>query len=219
MVTVWTVSDKAKAEEITGLARGPACDEAVDSYDLATAQAAIDKIPQDRQPSGLGPYLIAWAPPQAIGSADLLLLNLSRATTEERFTKYFVTWRKLIQENPKMFPAKKPGFSLEQVADRSSGIRRQRGDRYPRLFQRWVMWKLFLKQEPIAFLVGLAAVYYIDATSPGGDILSFAIGFAAWSAIGLVGAAIFSALGFGRKLEKTDRSEPTPATGDGGVDQ
>ena len=75
------------------------------------------------------------------------------------------------------------------------------------------MWMLFLKQEPIAFLAGVAAVYYLDATTPGGDIFAFAIGFAAWSVIGLIGAALFHALGFGRGSKSGEAAKPQP---DGG---
>ena len=119
MATVWTVESARIAEDITESDMVRGCEQAVDRYNLATAQRAIDTVPERIRPSGRGPYLIAWSPPTEMNTSSdkVIILDLSGYTTEQHFLEEFVKWREMIVQNPALFPAREPGFSVEVLRD------------------------------------------------------------------------------------------------------
>jgi hypothetical protein len=108
MVTVWPVSSPQIAAEIIAQNKmNEGCDAAVDHYDLGTGQQALKEASRavNAKLTGQGPFLLAWSPSSSKGTAGVpvLLIDLSRATTNPQFLNYFGKWRDSIQRNPKLW--------------------------------------------------------------------------------------------------------------------
>lgn len=119
MVTVWPVEDPEAADALRAGVAG--CDLAVEHYDLAEAQDALEDarhaVPRTigfSALAGRGPYLLAWSPGEMKGLADTLVLvsDLSAVSSPEQAQVEFRRWRDEIQLRPELWS---DGWSLEQL--------------------------------------------------------------------------------------------------------
>lgn len=124
MVTVWPVDDDELADQLNATRDPSVCDDAIDHYALARGLAAIRAV-DDRQvrETNRGPYLLAWAPGDAIGwvpdggaivdpSAPVLVVDLSDVSTAEQARATFILWRTDIEANPQLWQR---GWDLERL--------------------------------------------------------------------------------------------------------
>lgn len=102
MVTVWPVASSAHADELNAAPGDRICGEAVERYGLAEGRKAI--IDTERTGwilDNRGPYLLAWSPPDARGTAGalVLLVDLSGVTTAEAARAVMLRWSSDIERN------------------------------------------------------------------------------------------------------------------------
>ena len=102
MVTVWPVASSAHADELNAAPGDRICGEAVERYGLTEGRKAII----DTEKTGWildnrGPYLLAWSPPDARGTAGalVLLVDLSGVTTAEAARAVMLRWSSDIERN------------------------------------------------------------------------------------------------------------------------
>jgi hypothetical protein len=106
MVTVWPLDNASLAARLNE--QGEAvCKEAVEHYDLPTALIALReaRTQEQKEFSGRGPYLLAWAPSWSKGKrgAIVLIADLSSATTPQQYLSHFQKWRQDIEQNPEVW--------------------------------------------------------------------------------------------------------------------
>ncbi|MDA4844077.1 hypothetical protein [Hoeflea poritis] len=102
MATVWPVVSSARADELNTAPRDRICGAAVERYGLAEGRKAI--IDTERTGwilDNRGPYLLAWSPPGAKGTAGalVLLVDLSGVTTAEAARAIMQRWSSDIERN------------------------------------------------------------------------------------------------------------------------
>ncbi|WP_136659080.1 hypothetical protein [Nitratireductor sp. XY-223] len=109
MVTVWPVSSTAHADELNAAPRQRICGDAVERYGLSEGRRAI----VDTERTGWildnrGPYLLAWSPPSAKGTAGalVLLVDLSGVTTPEAAQVVMQRWSSDIERNADLWAGK-----------------------------------------------------------------------------------------------------------------
>jgi hypothetical protein len=109
MVTIWPLDDPEAQQ-----AKDDDCDFLIDHYDLYGGVSAIEDAGRQRAPlDGEGPYLIGWAPSNARGAPDnvVLVVDLSAFQSQDSFNRAFLFWQKQIVENPQLW---RSGFVVER---------------------------------------------------------------------------------------------------------
>lgn len=110
MVTLWPREDIAaplsfKLKSFSQL--GPACAAAVENYAYLAAGGWLAKLPRQARfgADRRGPFLIAWAPPSAVGRANVPILTFDLSDFEQSGTirTAFRWWRQEIEENPSLW--------------------------------------------------------------------------------------------------------------------
>jgi hypothetical protein len=106
MVTVWPIDNPSLAGRLNEQGES-VCKEAVEHYDLNSGLIALKEAAtqEEKDLSGQGPYLLAWAPSSQKGATGSLVLiaDLSNATTSQHYREYFQKWRVDIERNPKLW--------------------------------------------------------------------------------------------------------------------
>lgn len=113
MVTVWPIETNSGADIVNNMRRNQLCDYAVDRYGLVGAQKAIrEAMGAGFDPSGQGPFLLAWSPAAEKGMArnPILVGDLSNVTQSTEARRIFIDWLEGIESDPTLW---KTGFSLE----------------------------------------------------------------------------------------------------------
>jgi len=112
MVTVLPLMSQAAARDASLAVRDDACALALKTYDLATAQQAIqnanfaskrtDGIGEVR---GRGPFLLAWSPGAAKGDEDTIVLvsDLSNSVSVEQVHQDMQYWKDEVQKQPQLW--------------------------------------------------------------------------------------------------------------------
>lgn len=122
LVTIWPVMRDKIANLLNNLASEAddgsipkLCRSAVDSYDLRTAQYAIDAARYNGASlDGVGPFLLAWSPSTDMDmqKAPVLVLDLSGVDNYKQAQKIFLDWSHYIVKNSKLW---KNGWSVEKL--------------------------------------------------------------------------------------------------------
>lgn len=117
MVTIWPRSDMTKLREVylTAPVRvAEECIPAVRYYDYGTATAWLAHVPRRAglNRTGRGPFLVAWAPPSAMGKAQsaVLVLDLSDFDRTDEIERAFRIWKEDIEEDPPLWDK---GWNIE----------------------------------------------------------------------------------------------------------
>ena len=120
MVTVWPIASPEAADDLATLPRDAICDAAVAHYSLAYALDTLERLREydtvygTYDLSGVGPFLVAWAPGSKVfdTSSIALFLDLSDVDTPEQAQHEFDLWRTRIQSNPDLW---RDGFQRESL--------------------------------------------------------------------------------------------------------
>lgn len=119
MVTVWPVNSSDIVAKLATLDPDRTCQAATENYNLATALTALKEAKSAgvRHLDDRGPYLLAWSPASAKGQRRtlVLVLDLSSASTIERFKEQLSAWRERIEQDPELW---EDGFSLAALRDK-----------------------------------------------------------------------------------------------------
>jgi hypothetical protein len=114
MVTVWPVDDDDIPRRLPE--DNAACGTAIAHYDLLASLRALREARNKEHIalSGVGPYLLAWAPAAKKGEKDAIVLisDLSSATTPKQFQEYFRAWRHDIEQNSQLW---RHGWSIADI--------------------------------------------------------------------------------------------------------
>lgn len=106
MATVWPVSASVATDALSRLNDVQKCETAVLNYGAAMADQAIyDAELTGIEINGRGPFLLAWSPASAKGSANALVLiaNLSNIDTPEAALAAMRRWQTDVEFNPPLW--------------------------------------------------------------------------------------------------------------------
>lgn len=114
-VTIWPVVSDQVALEIASLVPAEACERAIDNYSMDASYRAISAAEKAGfRDDGLGPYLLAWSPPDGIGRTDVfvLALDLSNVRSYEQALAMMQEWYRDIETDYEILSG---GFTLERL--------------------------------------------------------------------------------------------------------
>ncbi len=117
MVTVWPMSSRSAAEKLMDMEEASVCGVAVDQYGSVNADRALRQAAAaGADLKGLGPYLLAWSPPQKKGKQDavVLIADLSDVKDYEGALAAMLGWVQDIESDPKLWGAK-GGWTVEAL--------------------------------------------------------------------------------------------------------
>ena len=117
MVTLWPRDDLLAPQSVRAPPPGPAlrdlCQASVDNYAYVAADNWLSELPTRVRFGGArrGPFLIAWAPPDARGrpNVPILTLDMSDFRRPELARKAFAAWKTEIEDDPDLWAS---GWSL-----------------------------------------------------------------------------------------------------------
>lgn len=115
LVTVWPVTDDAVADKLNKKGNEIDCNDAVANYNHILAKQAISAAQKGGwQPSGIGPFLIAWAPGATLGQKDaaMLVINLSNVVTYEQAQAIMTHWANDIENDKSTWDG---GFTVDSL--------------------------------------------------------------------------------------------------------
>jgi hypothetical protein len=116
MTTVWPVSTVELAKELNDRTLDTrlnseksqqVCQQAVNNYDLMTANYALEQAKDDADVSGKGPHLLAWSPAsdkvEPEPDTHVLHMDLSYIETYSQAEELFERWEEDIERNPRLW--------------------------------------------------------------------------------------------------------------------
>ena len=108
IATVWPIDSDSVATDLnSATSREELCDPAVKNYGLRIGQDAIKHAEKaiGKLLTGVGPYLLAWAPPSEIGdhAAVVLKVDMSGVTTDVQAANIFEAWKNDIEAEPELW--------------------------------------------------------------------------------------------------------------------
>ncbi len=115
MVTIWPMVSGEAARAATRLRDQDACGVAVDQYGSMTAASALRQAASvGANLDGIGPYLLAWSPPQKKGQPDAIVLaaDLSSVENYEDALNVMWDWVHDIEQDPQLWAAEE-GWTVE----------------------------------------------------------------------------------------------------------